>query len=174
MNMESRREESVVAVGSTSPYLSTQIWSTITPLWPWQSWTFLTRLLKYGTSHRRPDLPTYNPGVFFYSIGTEYLKNGARIDHFPSSEQVFKDFWFVIRSWFFYHEALLQQDFEGVEVDYITLPGWQESIESCRTFEELPTNARLYVEKIEELLQVPILWIGVGQSREAIIVRKPE
>jgi adenylosuccinate synthase len=66
------------------------------------------------------------------------------------------------------------QDFEGVEVGYISLPGWQESIESCRTFDELPINARLYVQKIEELLGVPILWIGVGQSRDAIIVRKPQ
>jgi len=72
-----------------------------------------------------------------------------------------------IAGWFF-------QDFEGVEVDYIKLPGWQESIESCRSYEELPTNAKLYVQKIEELLRVPILWIGVGQARDAIIIRNLE
>lgn len=82
-------------------------------------------------------------------IGVEYLKNGEKVHHFPSSEQ----------------------EFHGLEVEFITLPGWKTSIANCKTFESLPTNTQNYVQKIEELLRVPVKWIGVGQSRDAIIVR---
>lgn len=35
------------------------------------------------------------------------------------------------------------------------MPGWQEDTSQCRTYQELPVNARNYVEKIEELVNVP-------------------
>jgi len=83
-------------------------------------------------------------------IGVAYKRNGSEVDHFPSSEQ----------------------DFEGIEVEYITLAGWKTSIRDCRSFEALPTNAQNYVRKIEECLAgTPIRWIGVGQERAAIITR---
>ena len=48
----------------------------------------------------------------------------------------------------------LFQDFDGVTVDYITLPGWKKPIVDCRKFEDLPENAQSYVNKIQELLGV--------------------
>jgi len=83
-------------------------------------------------------------------IGVSYKKNGKAMDHFPSSEQ----------------------DFEGIEVEYVTLPGWKSSISECRSFEELPQNAQTYVTTIEGYLGKPVRWIGVGQARAAIIERK--
>jgi len=80
-------------------------------------------------------------------ICVNYLKNGEIMRHYPSSEQ----------------------DYVGVSCEYITLPGWKSDITQCRSFEELPNNAQLYVKKIEEVLKVPIKWIGVGQARDAII-----
>ncbi|MCL4118166.1 UNVERIFIED_CONTAM: hypothetical protein GTU68_043146, partial [Idotea baltica] len=44
---------------------------------------------------------------------------------------------------------------EDVTVDYITLPGWNTDTSKIRTYDQLPQNARTYVEKIEELLHVP-------------------
>jgi len=82
-------------------------------------------------------------------IGVNYKKKGQVVDHFPSSEQ----------------------EFEGIEVEYITLPGWKTPISGCRTFEELPPNAQDYVRKIEESMGKPVRWIGVGQARDAIITR---
>lgn len=38
-----------------------------------------------------------------------------------------------------------------------------------RSFEELPVNAQKYVEYIEKAIGVPINFIGVGPSREAVI-----
>ena len=66
-----------------------------------------------------------------------------------------------------------EQDFEGVTVEYITLPGWKTDITKCRNFEDLPVKAQSYVLKIEELLGVPIWWVGVGQSRDAMVDRVP-
>ena len=33
------------------------------------------------------------------------------------------------------------------------------------SFEELPVNAQKYVLRVQELLEVPIRWIGVGPNR---------
>ena len=49
----------------------------------------------------------------------------------------------------------LFQDYEGITVEYRTLPGWEAPITGCKSFEELPPNAQNYVKTIEELLQIP-------------------
>ena len=60
---------------------------------------------------------------------------------------------------------------DNVEVEYVELPGWNENISHCRTFEELPSNAQKYVQEIENLIGVPINYIGVGMRRDQMIVR---
>ena len=44
-------------------------------------------------------------------------------------------------------------------------------ISNCKTFDELPENAKKYVNRIEELTDTPIKFIGTGAARENIIVR---
>lgn len=56
---------------------------------------------------------------------------------------------------------------------YTTLPGWKEDISSCRTYEELPENAKKYVEFIEEVTGVPVAMISVGPDRENNIYKDP-
>ncbi|CAB1332958.1 unnamed protein product [Coregonus sp. 'balchen'] len=56
-----------------------------------------------------------------------------------------------------------------VSVKYETLPGWCCSTEDVRCFEELPSQAQSYIRFIEDFLQVPVKWIGVGKSRESMI-----
>uniref|UniRef100_A0A668ASQ6 Adenylosuccinate synthetase n=1 Tax=Myripristis murdjan TaxID=586833 RepID=A0A668ASQ6_9TELE len=56
-----------------------------------------------------------------------------------------------------------------VSVEYETLPGWCCSTEGVRSFEELPPQAQSYIRFIEDFLQVPVKWVGVGKSRESII-----
>ena len=54
------------------------------------------------------------------------------------------------------------------------MPGWSESPAGARTLAELPSSVRRYVERISELVGVPIAMIGVGKEREAtIVVRNP-
>jgi len=60
---------------------------------------------------------------------------------------------------------------ENVESEYLEMPGWEEDISECRKFEELPENAQKYIEKLEELTETPVKFIGVGVDREAMIVR---
>jgi adenylosuccinate synthase len=50
------------------------------------------------------------------------------------------------------------------------MPGWSESPAGARTLAELPSSVRRYVERISDLVGVPIAMIGVGKEREATIV----
>jgi adenylosuccinate synthase len=66
---------------------------------------------------------------------------------------------------------MTQTDVHHAVPIYEELPGWFEDISSCRTFGELPANARAYVERLEELSGARISAIGVGPGREQTIVR---
>lgn len=44
-------------------------------------------------------------------------------------------------------------------------------ISKCVSFDELPENAKAYIKRIEELVGVPVKFIGTGASRECMIVR---
>ncbi|MCO5577665.1 hypothetical protein L7F22_031496 [Adiantum nelumboides] len=80
-------------------------------------------------------------------VATSYLSNGKELTSFPADLEVLAK----------------------VEVQYTTLPGWQGDIASVTSFDELPETCRKYVEFIEQFLNVPIKWIGVGPGREAMI-----
>jgi len=60
---------------------------------------------------------------------------------------------------------------QKIEPVYEMLPGWEEDLINCRTFEDLPANAQQYVQFIEEQLGLPIQLIGVGPQRQQIITR---
>ena len=52
-----------------------------------------------------------------------------------------------------------------------TLPGWKCDIRGIRKFEDLPENAKRYVEFAEQQIGVPFKIISNGPSREDIIYR---
>ncbi|GAA4610872.1 adenylosuccinate synthase [Saccharopolyspora hordei] len=54
---------------------------------------------------------------------------------------------------------------------YEEVPGWSEDISGARSFEDLPANARAYIERIEELAGARVSAIGVGPGRDQTIVR---
>jgi len=64
-----------------------------------------------------------------------------------------------------------QSDFHHAKPIYENLPGWSEDISTCRSFEELPANARAYVLRVEELIGARVSTIGVGPGRDEIIER---
>ncbi|XP_014278023.1 adenylosuccinate synthetase isoform X1 [Halyomorpha halys] len=76
-----------------------------------------------------------------------YVNNGSVLSYFPSSSD----------------------ELASVQPNYIKMPGWKTKIENIRTFSDLPKEAKDYVLKIQELLGVPVKWIGVGKGRESII-----
>jgi len=55
---------------------------------------------------------------------------------------------------------------------YEEMEGWTEDISEVRTLEELPQNARRYVERIEALSGIKLLLISVGAGREGTIILK--
>ncbi|QGI59935.1 hypothetical protein CEK26_003916 [Fusarium fujikuroi] len=57
------------------------------------------------------------------------------------------------------------------EVVYKDFPGWQTPTTNAKSFQELPKEARAYVEFIEEYVGVKIKYIGTGPDREAMIKR---
>jgi adenylosuccinate synthase len=52
-----------------------------------------------------------------------------------------------------------------------TVPGFDGELGGARTFEELPTGARDYVELIERELQLPVSLISVGPQRRQTLRR---
>jgi adenylosuccinate synthase len=53
---------------------------------------------------------------------------------------------------------------------YIEVPGWKEPTSGACRYEDLPKNARLYLEKVCELIGTKLGLVGVGQKREQTIV----
>ncbi len=57
---------------------------------------------------------------------------------------------------------------------YEELPGWQEATTGARRLQDLPANARAYINRIEALCGVPIDIISTGPDRnETIVLRDP-
>jgi adenylosuccinate synthase len=54
---------------------------------------------------------------------------------------------------------------------YETLPGWKVPIQDCKSFMELPKEAKTYLHRIQSLLGVPIRFISNGPKREQLIER---
>jgi adenylosuccinate synthase len=65
-----------------------------------------------------------------------------------------------------------QTEFHAAEPVYEELPGWSEDITAARTFEDLPANARAYIEALEDMSGAPMALIGVGPGRDETVVRR--
>jgi adenylosuccinate synthase len=84
-------------------------------------------------------------------ICTGYEYQGRHYDEVPASVQVL----------------------EGLTPIYEDLPGWSERLTDLRSLDALPANARRYVERIEQLIGVPVKMISVGAGREETILIRP-
>ncbi len=63
------------------------------------------------------------------------------------------------------------EELAKVTVEYESMQGWQCDISKASSFEELPVQAQKYVEKIEQLVGVPITFVGVGPARDEMITK---
>jgi len=61
--------------------------------------------------------------------------------------------------------------FSNCGVVYEDAEGWTEDISKVTEYRYLPVNAKKYIERIEQLIEVPITKISVGSSREQTISR---
>ena len=57
---------------------------------------------------------------------------------------------------------------------YETFKGWKQDISNAKSVSELPINARIYLNKLQELVGIPINIISVGPDRDqTIIINNP-
>lgn len=88
-------------------------------------------------------------GLPALQICVAYELDGKRLDYMPQGEG----------------------ELARVRPVYEELPGFEQDISGCTSFEQLPESVRRYVERIEELAGVRISMVSVGPDRRATIVR---
>lgn len=64
------------------------------------------------------------------------------------------------------------EDLAKCEPVYEELDGWHEDITKVENFDDLPENAKKYIARIEELIDVNIDLVSVGPNRTQTIIRK--
>jgi adenylosuccinate synthase len=67
---------------------------------------------------------------------------------------------------------LLPQHFGECEAVYEELAGWKQSTVGLTRYEDLPENARAYLERLQALVGIPISIISTGPDREQTIIRQ--
>jgi adenylosuccinate synthase len=64
-----------------------------------------------------------------------------------------------------------QSDFHHAAPVFETVPGWSEPLDECATLDDLPKEARSYVELVERELDVTVELVGTGAAREQVLAR---
>ena len=91
-------------------------------------------------------------GIDPLCVATRYRgPEGASFDSFP------------------YHQSILHK----ARGELVELPGWQEDVSRARSIEELPPNARAYLDFVADSVGIPVVMVGVGPGREAMIWSGP-
>src|SRR6201996_611010 len=67
---------------------------------------------------------------------------------------------------------LLSSSLSSCEAVYEEMPGWKESTVGITGYDELPVNARRYLERLQVLVGVPITIISTGPDRDQTIIRQ--
>ena len=54
---------------------------------------------------------------------------------------------------------------------YETMPGWDDNLEQCTSWDQLPQAAKNYIARLEELAGIPVSLVSVGPDRDQTIIR---
>jgi len=54
---------------------------------------------------------------------------------------------------------------------YQTLPGWQTAVAGVQSYDQLPANAKAYIERIERLTGVDVAIVSTGAERDSTLIR---
>jgi adenylosuccinate synthase len=91
-------------------------------------------------------------GIEKLKICVAYRHNGKVVEEFPASLKALAE----------------------CEPVYEELPGWTEDITGCKSLDELPANARHYLERVSQLTGIPLSIFSVGPDRnQTNVVRSP-
>ena len=83
-------------------------------------------------------------------VATAYELDGKEIDYYPAS----------------------LKELDRCHPVYEELPAWQEDITQVKSWDELPENAKKFLNRIVELVGVPLVTVSVGPDREQTVVLK--
>ena len=89
-------------------------------------------------------------GLKKVKICTAYMLDGRQIDYYPAS----------------------LKELERCEPVYEEFDGWTEDISTVTEYDQLPANAKKYLNRIEELTGLQLMTVSVGPSREQTITLK--
>ena len=89
-------------------------------------------------------------GFDIVKVATAYELDGKEIDYYPAS----------------------LKELDRCHPVYEELPAWQEDITQVKSWDELPENAKKFLNRIVELVGVPLVTVSVGPDREQTIVLK--
>jgi adenylosuccinate synthase len=88
-------------------------------------------------------------GLETIQICVAYSLDGRRVDRFPSDVN----------------------ELRRAEPVYEAWPGWKDDLTGMRQWDDLPHAARRYLQRIEELVGVPVTIVSVGPDRQQTIIR---
>lgn len=103
-----------------------------------------------GLSYLAVTLLDVLSGIDELKIAVSYHLNGEEIDYIPAEIE----------------------DFQACKPFYISMPGWKEDITEVKSFDELPVNAQNYLNKLTELVGVPLGIFSVGPDRNQTVLVK--
>jgi adenylosuccinate synthase len=83
-------------------------------------------------------------GLDTVKICSAYRYRGETIEHYPANLNILKE----------------------CEPIYEEMPGWSEDVTGVRSLDDLPLNARHYIERVSQLTGIPIAIFSVGRNRE--------
>lgn len=89
-------------------------------------------------------------GLAKVKICVAYQLDGKTIDYYPAS----------------------LKELERCQPVYEELDGWDEDLTAVTDYQQLPANARKFLERIEDLVGVQLMTVSVGPSREQTITLK--
>ena len=89
-------------------------------------------------------------GLKKVKICTAYMLDGQQIDYYPAS----------------------LKELERCEPVYEEFDGWTGDISTVTEYDQLPANAKKYLNRIEELTGLQLMTVSVGPSREQTITLK--
>lgn len=83
---------------------------------------------------------------------TRYRLDGQEIQHVPADTD----------------------QFSRVEPLYEDFPGWSGDLRTCRRWDDLPREARDYLDAVAEFTQTPVAVVSVGPARDETIIVRPD
>ena len=81
-------------------------------------------------------------------IATAYELDGQKIDYYPAS----------------------LKELDRCQPVYEKLPAWKEDITNAKIWSDLPENAQKFLNRVSELVGIPLVTVSVGPDREQTIV----